>query len=184
MGDPIRTVATGIDVAPIAWALAEHPELWNQNTARTASPDSPHHGVDDIWARFAAPGVDGSAPHDAVWYPAAHVLPVRDVVYDLARVFRADRIGGVLITRIPPGGMVQPHVDTGWHAGFYRKFGVQIASDPQQGFCFDGVCHVSKPGEVFEFDNAQRHWVVNGSKDAARITMIVCLRLEESCPGV
>ena len=48
----IKLLSSGLNVAPIYWALQSNPQLWNQNTTRTESPDSPHHGLDDIWARF------------------------------------------------------------------------------------------------------------------------------------
>ena len=180
---PISTVMRGLDVSIIGKALREHPELWNENTARTAHVDSPHHGIDDIWVRFAPPGVDGSVEHNAAWYKhVVDVIPVRDLVYGLAHQLHADRIGGVLITRIPPGERVKPHVDRGWHAGYYEKFGVQIRSTPEQAFCFEGIRHVTWPGDVFRFENDKLHWVENHS-DEERITMIVCLRLEDITEG-
>lgn len=177
--EPIRTLFGGVDIVPLKQALDEHPELWNQVRARTESPASPHHEVDDIWVRYAPVGVSGETPHDSLWYWAADLLPVKDIVYRLAYTLRADRIGGVLITRIPPGKSVKPHVDRTWHASFYRKFAVQVASAPQQAFCFKGVRHESVPGDVYEFDNSHCHWVTNDS-DEERITMIVCLRIEQS----
>ena len=181
MADPIRdTGLLVLDVWRIREALAAHPELWNRHQGRTAPEDSPHHQVDDIFIRFAAPGVDTTRDYDSVWYdPAATMLGVKDAVYDLAQKLRADRIGGILITRIPPGKSVQPHVDRGWHAEYYRKYGIQIASAQGQAFCFDGVRFESEPGDVYEFRNDVPHWVVNDSSEE-RITMIVCLRLEQS----
>lgn len=169
-----------VNVAPIRAALEAHPELWNRHQGRTAPSESPHHEVDDIFVRFAAPGADVTRDYDSVWYdPAATLLGVKSAVYELARHFQADRIGGILITRVPPGKMVKPHVDRGWHAGYYRKYGIQIASAPGQAFCFDGVRFESEPGDVYEFRNDVEHWVANDSNEV-RITMIVCLRLEQS----
>lgn len=89
----IKLLAQGLNVAPLLWALQDHPELWNQQTARTESPDSPHHGLSDIWARYADPKTqqaDGS--HDSIWYPPADVLPVKDLVYPLMEAAQADRL--------------------------------------------------------------------------------------------
>lgn len=180
-GVPIRTVASGLGMRDLAWALQEHSDLWNIHPARTSDPSSPHRDVDDIYVRHAPPGTkDTTVEYEAVWYePIASLLPVKNIVYDLARAFRADRVGHVLITRIPPGKMVRAHTDINWGTGFYRKFGIQIASAPGQAFCFDKVSHVSKPGDVFEFDNSFRHWVLNQSSEA-RVTMFVGLRTERS----
>jgi quercetin dioxygenase-like cupin family protein len=86
-------------------------------------------------------------------------------------------IGGVLITRIPPGKSVRPHTDPGWHARRYEKYGVQITSAPGQLFCFEGEELETQPGDVFWFDNAHTHWVTNPTH-YERITMIVCIRKE------
>lgn len=181
MSAPIRLIGRGVNVQPLRDSLAAHPELWNQQTARTASEDSPHHGLDDIWCRFADPETmrpDGS--HDSIWYPPADVLePVRGLVFDLMTAVRGERLGGVLITRIPAGGMCKPHVDPGWHARFYDKFAVQIDAAPGQAFCFEGVRLVTVPGDVYWFDNSHTHWVTNDSPQD-RVTLIACIRAERN----
>jgi hypothetical protein len=129
----IELVTSGVNVVPIYWALQSHPELWNQHTARTEDPASPHHGLDDIWARFGDPkrAQDGS-PHDSFWYPAADVLGVKQLCHDLMHMVHGVELGGVLITRIPAGAKCKPHTDPGWHARRYEKFAVQITSAPGQ----------------------------------------------------
>ena len=172
---PIKLLAEGVNVAPMLWALQSHPELWDQNPARTENPSSPHHGLHDIWTRYAAPGVDGSQPHESVWYPCADLMPVREMVYPMMQMFQGDQLGGVLITKIPPGKTCKPHRDPGWHARYYQKFAVQIQSSPGQEFHFDNASLVTKPGDVFWFDNSHTHWVTYES-DQDRITLIVCIR--------
>ncbi len=172
----IKLVAEGVNVSPIYWALQSHPELWNQHTTRTADPASPHHGLDDIWARFGNPAraKDGEA-HDSFWYPSADLLGIRQHCYDLMHMTQGDELGGVLITRIPPGASCKPHTDPGWHARRYQKYAVQIASAPGQQFCFEGESLETKPGDVFWFDNQFSHWVTNDTQ-YERITMIACIR--------
>lgn len=172
----INKIGDGVNVGPLWWALQEHPEFWNQYPDRTAHPDSPHHGVDDIWARFAAPEVaDKQQPHESVWYPCADVLPVREIAMRLMAYVGGERLGGVLITRIPPGGEVKPHTDPGWHARYYEKFAVQVASAPGQAFCFDGEQLESRPGDIYWFDNSHVHWVTNPTQHE-RITAIFCIK--------
>lgn len=176
-GAPIRLLAElgRVNVEPLRWALRENAHLWNQHPGRTAPVDSPHHGLWDLWARYAGPGVDGSQPHESVWYPAADVLPVRELVYPLLSAVHGDQLGGVLITRIPPGGRVKPHTDPGWHARHYEKFAVQVESAPGQLFSFDNAALETRPGDVFWFDNSLSHWVTNDTPHE-RITLIVCIR--------
>jgi quercetin dioxygenase-like cupin family protein len=175
----IKLLSRGLNVTPIHWALQEHPELWNQHTARTESPESPHHGLDDIWARFGDPerAEDGAA-HDSFWYPSADVLGVKPLCLDLMRSVEGVELGGVLITRIPSGAECKPHTDPGWHARRYEKFAVQITSAPGQKFCFEGEELETRPGDVFWFDNQHLHWVTNPTP-YERITMIVCIRKEK-----
>lgn len=176
----IRLLRHGLNVEPLRAALEAHPELWDQRTERTAAAESPHHGLSDIWARFADPATmreDGS--HDSIWYPPADVLPVRDIVFPLMAGVRGTRLGGVLITRIRPGQICKPHTDPGWHARHYDKFAVQIEAAPEQAFHFEGEKLVTRPGDVYWFDNAYTHWVTNDSQHD-RITMIVCIRTEGS----
>jgi len=173
----IKLIAEGVDVAPMRTALQAHPDLWDQNTARTANPASPHYGLSDIWARFAALGEDGSQPHVSVWYPCADLLPIRALVYPLMALVRGDQLGGVLITKIPAGKECKPHTDPGWHARYYQKFAVQIDADPGQSFCFEGESLVTKPGDVLWFDNAFTHWVTNPTAHD-RLTAIVCIKTD------
>jgi hypothetical protein len=174
----IKRILEGVPVAPIHWALQSNPQLWNEHTARTQSPNSPHHGLDDIWARYGDPerAVD-DRPHDAHWYPSAEVLGIRKICYDIMRFVEGVELGGVLITRIAPGRMVRPHTDPGWHARRYEKYGVQITSAPGQKFCFEDQELETKPGDVFWFDNSHTHWVTNDTP-YERVTMIICVRKE------
>lgn len=174
----IRLLAEGLNVSPLRDALAQNPQLWDQYRARTSHPDSPHYELSDIWPRFAAPGVDGSQPHTAVWYPSADILPIRELVYPLMSQVCGDQLGGVLITKIPAGKQCRPHTDPGWHAGYYQKFAIQVEADAGQEFCFEGESLITKPGDLFWFDNSFTHWVTNPTAHD-RITVIVCIKTDK-----
>lgn len=171
----IQQIAEGLHVRDLLWALQANPQFWDECTDRTAPVGSPHHGLSDIWARWAAPGVDGSAPHDAIWYPCADVLPVRPLAMQIMAAVGGEKLGGVLITKIPAGARCRPHTDPGWHARHYEKFAVQVQSAPGQRFCFDGESLEPKPGDCYRFDNSHTHWVENDTPHD-RITLIVCVR--------
>lgn len=179
MSKKIQLIAKNFDVAPILWALQSQPALWNQHNARTTCPDSPHHGLDDIWARFGDPArADDGTAHDSYWYPASAALGIIGMCHDLMHMVQGVELGGVLITRIPPGAECKPHVDPGWHARRYDKFAVQITSAPGQEFCFEGESLETRPGDVYWFDNQYLHWVTNPTP-YERVTMIVCIRKEK-----
>ena len=164
-----------IDVSDLQWALKEHPDLWDRNTARTAPESSPHHGLSDIWARYAPPGVDGAQPHDSEWYDSPLLPVLKPMAQRLMQLVQGTKLGGVLITRIPAGETCKPHRDDGWHAREYEKVAVQVRSAPLQEFHFHGQSLVTKPGDIFFFDNAHEHWVHNGSQ-MPRVTAIFCIR--------
>lgn len=179
MSDKIKLLATGINVQPIYWALMEHPELWNQNKERTQNPTSPHRELDDIWARFGeAEHVGDGDSHDSKWYPAADILGIKQLCFDTLHQFNGVELGGVLITRVPPGKTCYPHKDLGWHATRYDKFAIQIASAPGQHYQFEDAKLETKPGDVFWFDNSYTHWVTNESA-YERITLIICIRRDK-----
>lgn len=179
----IRLLAEGLNVQPLVDALEAHPEFWNLHTGRTENPASPHHELSDIFVRYVQPGEDPSVKHDAVWYPCAEVLPVKELIYPLMTAFRGDILGGVLITRIKPGQICKPHVDNGWHAQFYEKFAIQLKAAPEQTFHFEDEVLVTKPGDLFTFDNSYKHWVTNASTEE-RITLIACIRRDQKVKGV
>ncbi len=173
----IQRIAQGFNVAPLAAALRSDHGFWDQDTMRTASPDSPHYGVSDIFVRYAAdPKVPG--PHESVWYPCADVLPVKPLCYDLMRMVDGNRLGGVLITRIPAFGGVKPHIDRGWHAETYRKFCVQVESAPGQKFVVGKEELEAAPGDVYEFRNEYSHYVTNPT-DSIRVSLIVCIQTDK-----
>lgn len=166
--------------------LDANPEAWDAHRGRTDRYGTPHSGISDIWVRYnplrnlTDDWAAFHAEHESEWYPIVAKLPA---VWSLARKVKrlagAKTLGGVLITRIPPGGEVKAHVDSGWHAEHYRKFGVQIRGDAKQVFWFrDGDKYEElRPidGDVYEFDNSVTHGVKNDS-DRERITLIVCCK--------
>jgi hypothetical protein len=176
MSEHIRMIARNLPVAPFLWALQSHPELWNEHPERTQDPASPHHGLDDIWLRYADPSVamqDG--PHESVWYPGASLVPIAEIIDPLMQYVGGEKLGGVLVTRIPAGAECKPHADHGWHAREYEKFAIQIQSAPGQRFCFEDGSLETMPGDLFWFDNAYSHWVTNDTPHD-RITLIVCIK--------
>lgn len=179
----IMKIGTGVNIVPLSLALKRNPTLWNKHSDRTRTEDSPHREADDIWVRYAAAGMEeGKQPHDSVWYPSYRMLPqIREIAFGVMGLVSGERLGGVLITRIPPGGKVSPHQDHGWHAEYYSKFAVQVESHPQQAFCYEDGQLVTAPGDIYWFDNQQTHWVINDSP-VERITLIFCIRTDQYLP--
>lgn len=172
----IKTIGFIPDTDQLRVQLIQHPTLWNRHRGRTASPQSPHYQTDDIWARYAPPGANPKEPLAITWYAEIlEKLPaLLPIVKQIETLANSQYLGGILITRVPPGKEILPHVDRGWHAEFYTKYAVQIAAHPAQAFCYADGEHVTRPGDLYTFDNSYSHWIKNNS-DEERITLIVCV---------
>ncbi len=104
---------------------------------------------------------------------------MRPIVFGLMARCEATELGGVMITRVPAGQQVKPHVDRGrFHAEFFNlKVYIPLMTNPSVvSTCGDEVC-VMAPGSAWVFPNDQMHSTVNDG-DCDRITLITCLRTE------
>jgi len=174
-----------VNVSRLLIQLKKNPHLWDLFKERSFSYGSPHGGVSDIWVRFRnRDEFNGdwaefvNSPHEAVWYDSADALSAtRDIAFQLMAAVRGERLGGILITKVPPGGEVKPHVDGGYNARTYDKFAVILESAEGQGMFYEDGRMAGPPGSVFWFRNDVPHWVKNES-DIERITMIICIQPE------
>ena len=174
----IRSLGVTFQVNNLVQQIESNPGVWNRHTTRLYGA---HSKVSDIWARYNAwenftDRETFNGPHQSVWYPVISDIPsVVEICHDVMDEVGGKRLGGVLITKIPPHAQVEPHIDGGWHAGFYEKFAVQLKSADGQAFCFEDAELSAVPGELYTFDNSRLHWVVNDS-DEDRMTLIICIR--------
>jgi len=90
----------------------------------------------------------------------------------------ATYLGGILITRIPAGQMIYPHIDVGWHALTMtsKLYCVLAANDECINHCENEEV-VMAAGSIWSFRNDVRHWVENNG-DTDRIALIVTMRTE------
>jgi hypothetical protein len=177
-----RQIGEGIPVDSVMNQIYENPELWSEYCERTKDPTSPHYGVPDIWLRYRAKSELTSPEayteqHFATFYPAWGILTsLHPIVFGLMFRLKATYLGGVLITKIPPGGEVRPHDDRGsWHAeAMETKVYVALQSNPKcVNTCLDESLSM-KTGEAWTFDNQLTHSVRNDG-DEDRVTAIVCM---------
>jgi len=188
MSESFAKIACGFDVLPLQLALKRQPKLFGKYPFRQAGyGESPHTNMTDIWVRYnkidkyleAGDFTGFNDEHEAEWYPAYYALPqIRPIVFALMALVQGERLGAVLITKIPPGGRIEPHIDTGWHAEYYDKYYIPIQNAPGATFNFnDGIIY-PQLGDAWWFDNSVPHWVENHSNED-RIAMIVCIRSDK-----
>ena len=185
-------VAQGINTQPLQQALSTNSHLFGRISLRAAPPGGPHKEMKDIWVRYNDikkynPEADTfctdisnfNDEHDSVWYPGYYALKAEldPILFWMMGSFNGERLGGILITKLPPGGKIEPHVDGGWHAAYYEKFYVAVKTPKGSVFGFeDGDIHAND-GDIYWFDNSVPHWVHNETAED-RIAMIVCIKTD------
>lgn len=174
-----------VDISLLLEQLEANPQLWNTNPERKIALGSPHVEMSDIWLRFRdkcelLEPKDYFESHLPVWYAAIEQLSeVKKLALDMMSFFRAEILGGILITKIPPDGFIKPHDDRGgWHAEYYNtKIYIPIKSNAECiNICEEDSVNM-RAGEVWQFDNLKTHSVRNFGK-TERITLIITMRVE------
>jgi len=177
---PFSKIYSGINIEAAQRELYENSHLFGEFNARKLSGPV-HAQMDDIWLRYGdiktmAQTGDYSKiaeEHDAIWLKD---LPeCKKICFEVMKLVDGERLGGVLITRLPPGGKILPHSDSGWHAEYYSKVYVPIENEEGAVFGFEHGYIKPNVGDAWMFDNSFSHWVMNFSKKD-RIAMIICIK--------
>lgn len=175
-----QRLAEGIDVFPLLHAIQRQPVLWDQHTIRTTHPGTAHSAVSDILVRFNDLANPEAVINDreAVEFPAWKALPqIRPILFNLMRAVEGVQLGRVIITRLPPGKTITPHVDGGAPATFYSRYQICLQASPGNVFRVADDAFSMKAGEAWWFDNQQIHSVQNNGSDD-RIVVIIDVRVE------
>ena len=169
-------LAEHVDVTPVLRELALQPELWDQNTLRTKNAIPIMKDVSDIWLWFNDTAGDVWNSIQTYPYPAWKCLPsMRNLVLDLIRRVDGVQLGRVMVTKLPPGGVITPHADSGEGVEFFTRYQIALQSRPGALFhCEDETVNF-RSGEVWWVNNRVTHSVVNNSDDD-RIVCIVDIR--------
>lgn len=169
-------ITTGLDTLPLLYGVSKQPHLWNQDMVRTTHPGSVHKDVSDILLHFQAPGavdVTTDAVHDCQPRPAWWALPeAHPLIVGLMARIQGTRLGRVMITKLPPGGVIPPHVDSAAQTDYYRRHHVTLTSPEQCSFTIgDETLHLH-PGSCWWIDNGVEHAVYNDGA-TERISLII-----------
>lgn len=167
------------NVDEIIESLEANDDLWNEYPHRKTGA---HSEMTDVWVRFGdiSKGCESfTGEHDSVWYPSAEKIKgIKALCRNLMRDVDGERLGGVLITKLPAGSQIYPHIDKGWHAGYYEKFYIALKSPKGSMFCFEDGNIESNQGDCYLFRNNIKHWVINDS-DSERWSLIVCIKTDK-----
>lgn len=176
-----QLLASNIDVGQILNEILRQPDLWDENNLRTTHPGTAHSQASDIWVWFNKLPKDESEvinDKEVIPYRAWKQIPaLRNVIFALMRQVDAVRLGRVIITRLPPGKEITPHVDGGAPAEYYSRFHLAIQCLPGNIFQIGEEKVSFQTGQIWWIDNKKLHSVVNNSSDD-RIVCIIDLRCE------
>ncbi len=174
-----QQLAAGLNVTPLMNALYRQPELWNQFPIRTKHPGTAHSDVSDIlvWFNSLEQAQEGIVDDkETIPFPAWEKLPqLRPFIFDLMRTVEGTRLGRVIITKLPPGKEITPHVDQGAPAEYYERFQLAIQSLPGALFHIGDETVNFRTGDMWQINNAVTHSVQNNSSDD-RIVCIMDIR--------
>ena len=175
-------IAAGFNTTPLLLALQQQPQLWDVYPVRTTFPGTPVAACSDILLRFqrlpALPAWGAPASpdaHECIWLPASATLPqARPLIFETMRLVEGERLGRVIITRLPPGAKILPHMDADANSRYYHFYHLLLAGSEDTPFtCGDEVV-LMQPGELWLFDNLLEHALHNqGPHD--RLSLIIAV---------
>lgn len=168
-------ITTGLDTLPLLYAVSNQPHLWNAETIRTQHPGSVHAEVSDVLLHFQAPaGFETMRDeHECLPRPAWWALPqAQPLIFGLMARIAGTRLGRVMMTKLPPGGSIPPHVDSASQTDYYRRHHITLCSPEQCLFSVGDEALSLAPGSCWWVNNGVEHAVVNDGA-TERISLIV-----------
>lgn len=179
-------VAEGMDTFPVLHGLRVKPELWDEFPVRTEHPGTVHGDVSDVLLRYQWLGEPGAyrSEHEIQQdlecgpYDAWMLLPqAAGMVMALMARVGGTRLGRVVISKLPPGKAIAPHIDGGANASYYQRYQIALLNAPGSLFRIGDETVQFATGDIWWIDNLVEHEVVNNSAHD-RLAMIVDIRVE------
>lgn len=172
-----------IDPAALYNEVLRQPQLWKADTYLRDYPQGPFGDTETIFLRFPPASVTELErgqrdQHECVWMDGyLHLPSARNIIFGLMAQVKGERLGRVMINKIRAGGHIYPHADTPAHAEYWDRYHVVLKSGPGCNFrCGDEVVNM-ETGQVWWFQNALEHEVLNNSSDD-RLHLIIDIRTQ------
>ena len=174
----------GVSIAPLNLALARRPQLWEQAPSLLGGREGPYREVESIILRFPDKRVlyqgEKATSFDSlenVDYPAYAQLPeARQLIMNILAAVAGERLGSVVIHRIPPGAAIQAHTDNVDLCAYYSRFHLVLQSDVGIPFCCGSEAECFEAGVLFWLDNSLEYDLKNDSRED-----IIHLVLDAKC---
>lgn len=186
----LQRIATGVDTMPLLMAIHRAEKaagVWREDTYLRDYPQGPFGQTESIILRFPPRTVHETEEalknhlanfdqHENVDQPVFASLPeARPLIFGLMSAVQGERLGRCMINKLNPGGRIFPHADTPVHANYWDRYHIVLKSGPGSIFRVVEEKVNMATGDVWWFNNAVEHEVVNNSDDE-RIHLIVDIR--------
>jgi hypothetical protein len=174
-------MAQNISTQQLLLQIQRQPQLWKADTYLRDYPQGPFEDVETIFLRFPPFSVtelerSQKDPHECENMDGSIHLPAaRQMVFGLMAMVEGERLGRVMINKIRPGGRIFPHADTPIHANYWDRFHYVLQAFPGCNFRCGHETVQMRTGDLWWFDNAEEHEVINNSADD-RLHLIVDVR--------
>lgn len=116
-----------INVDAAEKALQEHAGLFGQDRCRETAPGSAHADTETIFLRWP----NRATPHvifetfNSAYQPAMDIEAFAEGVFNIERMLHALVIRAIIV-KLPPGGVIREHTDTGAYAEGTSRFHLPI----------------------------------------------------------
>ena len=162
-----------VQINALQAAVAAIPEaVWNAENANKPNRFEVLDATRHIVFRFIDSPRDWRSSHDRAAWPAWRDL-LEPVLAQAVRAYGYARgvFPRVMLARMPPGGVIHPHIDANPAAKWPHKIHVPMSTNPGVVSFFGGKEHHFPPGQAVEVDNLGPHWVRNNG-DSDRVHLI------------
>lgn len=161
-------VLRGLDVSMAARELARKPWLWEQFTVRQTFPGSAHHDTECIVLRGPDPmsDIDVFDNLNTIPWSALDELPACvSLVLQLMARDHMRPVGRVMVVRLKPGGVIDPHIDEGTYAAHHARYHIPIESGVGDAFTCGDETVTMLPGSAWWFNHRVLHHVRNDTSN-------------------
>jgi hypothetical protein len=161
--------------------LNEHSYLWDSVPLRTKASYKgyvPFKDNSDILLQFNDLNKLGKDEDilETMPYPAMYILhSFRKAVFAMMAEVEGERLGRAIITRLPSGGRILPHVDTECFAKYYDRYHICLQDNEDTYFRCGDEYFNPKHGDIFYFNNNIEHEIWNDG-NCDRITFIIDIK--------
>jgi hypothetical protein len=158
----------------LRYQTAPQEHLFRYNLAKEPKYIANDEAINDyaaFWHEANHLGLECNDTPDFEKLPEARPL----VAWVMARL-GAERLGRVLLAKLPPGGRVYPHDDAGLYVDYYKRVVIPIQSDAGNWSRIGDEFMMMPVGEAWIYDYKTEHEAMNESNDD-RVHLFIDVKL-------